>query len=49
MGHENTLDIGIYGTKGSIEWSQEHANYLKISKVNHPRIICIVMKLKKWY
>jgi predicted dehydrogenase len=38
MGHENTLDIGIYGTKGSIEWSQEHANYLKISKVNHPFI-----------
>jgi len=38
MGHENTLDIGIYGTKGSIEWSQEHANYLKVSSLDHPFI-----------
>ncbi|RAO99800.1 oxidoreductase [Petrotoga sp. 9PW.55.5.1] len=36
IGHENSLDFGIYGTKGSIEWSQEKANYLKVSKIDHP-------------
>ncbi|PNR92527.1 Gfo/Idh/MocA family protein [Petrotoga sp. 9PWA.NaAc.5.4] len=36
IGHENNLNFGIYGTKGSIEWSQEQANYLKISTIDHP-------------
>lgn len=36
VGHENNLNFGIYGTKGSIEWSQEHANYLKLSTIDEP-------------
>jgi predicted dehydrogenase len=36
LGHENNLNFGIYGTKGSIEWSQEHANYLRLSTIDEP-------------
>ncbi|SDY15712.1 Predicted dehydrogenase [Acetomicrobium thermoterrenum DSM 13490] len=36
IGHENNLNFGIYGTKGSIEWSRENANFLKVSTIEQP-------------
>ena len=36
IGHDNDLRIRIYGTKGSIEWSQEDPNYLKVSLLGQP-------------
>ncbi len=36
VGHDNDLRIRIYGSKGSIEWSQENPNYLKIGYIGKP-------------
>ena len=36
VGHDNCLRVRIYGTKGSLEWSQENPNYLKISYLDKP-------------
>ena len=36
VGHDNDLMVRIYGTKGSIEWSQENPNYLKIAYLGKP-------------
>ncbi len=36
VGHDNDLRIRIYGTKGSLEWSQEDPNYLKVSYIGKP-------------
>lgn len=36
IGNENGLKIRIYGTKGSIEWEQEHPNFLKLSLKGEP-------------
>ena len=36
VGHDNDLRIRIYGTKGSIEWSQENPNYLKVAYIGKP-------------
>ncbi|NQT80085.1 MAG: Gfo/Idh/MocA family oxidoreductase [Candidatus Aminicenantes bacterium] len=36
VGHDNGLRVRIYGTKGSLEWSQENPNYLKISHLDKP-------------
>src|SRR6056297_1713991 len=36
VGHDNDLKVRIYGTKGSIEWHQEHPNELKVSYLNKP-------------
>ncbi|HEY9212693.1 MAG TPA: Gfo/Idh/MocA family oxidoreductase, partial [Ancylobacter sp.] len=39
-GNENNLAIKIYGTKGGLEWRQEHPNQLHWSPLNEPtRII----------
>lgn len=36
VGHDNGLRVRIYGTEGSLEWSQENPNYLKISYLDKP-------------
>lgn len=36
VGHDNDLRIRIYGTKGSIAWSQENPNYLKAAYIDKP-------------
>lgn len=36
VGHDNDLHIRVYGTKGSLEWSQEDPNYLKVSSLDKP-------------
>jgi len=35
-GEENNLSIRIYGTKGSLEWKQEHPNELKLTLKDQP-------------
>jgi len=39
IGNDNALKIRIYGTKGSIEWSQENPNYLNVAYIGQPKII----------
>lgn len=34
IGHDNDLQIKIFGDKGSIEWRQEEPNQLKLTKLN---------------
>ncbi|MBO8166797.1 MAG: Gfo/Idh/MocA family oxidoreductase [Kosmotoga sp.] len=36
IGNENSLKIRIYGTEGSLEWEQEHPNFLKLSMKGEP-------------
>lgn len=36
VGHDNGFRVRIYGTKASLEWSQEDPNYLKISYIDKP-------------
>jgi predicted dehydrogenase len=36
VGHDNGLRVRIYGTKGSLEWFQEHPNYAKICYLDKP-------------
>ncbi len=36
IGQENNLAIWIYGENGSIEWHQEHPNYLYVEGLNVP-------------
>ncbi|MBT4266683.1 MAG: Gfo/Idh/MocA family oxidoreductase [Deltaproteobacteria bacterium] len=36
VGHDNDFRVRIYGSKASIEWSQEDPNYLKISYLDKP-------------
>ncbi len=36
IGEENNLAIWVHGTEGSIEWHQEHPNYLYVRKENAP-------------
>ncbi|NCD33188.1 MAG: Gfo/Idh/MocA family oxidoreductase [Spartobacteria bacterium] len=36
IGHDNGLRLNVYGTKGSIEWSQEDPNYLKVTCLGTP-------------
>ncbi|MBN8996468.1 MAG: Gfo/Idh/MocA family oxidoreductase [Rhizobiales bacterium] len=39
-GNENNLTLRIYGSKGGLEWSQEHPNHLRFSILGEPpRII----------
>jgi predicted dehydrogenase len=38
-GDENNLNIRVWGTKGSLEWLQEHPNELIFKAVNQPRQI----------
>jgi len=36
IGYDNGLRFRIFGTKGSIQWSQENPNYLTVSKLGEP-------------
>jgi predicted dehydrogenase len=36
VGNDNGLRVRIYGTKGSLEWCQEHPNYAKICFLDKP-------------
>ena len=36
IGEENGLAIWVHGEKGSLEWHQEHPNYLHVYKANAP-------------
>jgi predicted dehydrogenase len=36
VGHDNGLRVRVYGTKGSMEWCQEHPNYAKICSLDKP-------------
>ena len=36
IGEENGLAIWVYGEKGSVEWHQEHPNYLYVSRPESP-------------
>jgi predicted dehydrogenase len=35
-GHDNDLQIRVYGSKGSIVWRQEDPNYLKVTYLDQP-------------
>lgn len=37
IGHDNGLNVGVYGTKGSLIWKQEKPNYLEVSYLNEPK------------
>ena len=37
IGQENNLDIWIHGEDGSLEWHQEHPNYLYVDKLGEPQ------------
>lgn len=37
IGHDNDLKIRVFGTKGSIEWSQENPNYLRVATLDAPQ------------
>jgi predicted dehydrogenase len=37
IGEENDLAIWVYGESASIEWHQEHPNYLYVSRINAPQ------------
>lgn len=39
VGHDNGLRVRIYGTKGSVEWSQENPNYVKVCDLDKPTAI----------
>ena len=36
VGYDNALSVRIFGSKGTIEWVQEQANYLKIVRLGKP-------------
>jgi hypothetical protein len=36
IGEENNLAIWIYGEQRSLEWHQEHPNYLYVKEINSP-------------
>ncbi len=36
IGHDNGFKVRIYGTKGSVEWIQEHPNYARVSFLDRP-------------
>jgi predicted dehydrogenase len=38
VGHDNGLRIRIYGTRGSLEWSQEDPNYCQAAYVGKPTV-----------
>lgn len=39
IGNDNALKIRIFGTKGSLEWSQENPNYLNVAYAGQPKLI----------
>lgn len=36
VGYDNALRVRIFGSKGSIQWSQENPNYLTVSRLGQP-------------
>jgi predicted dehydrogenase len=36
VGYDNALKVRIFGSKGTIQWSQENPNYLVVSKLGEP-------------
>lgn len=38
VGHDNGFRVRIYGTKGSLEWSQEDPNYAKVCDLDKPTV-----------
>jgi predicted dehydrogenase len=36
VGYDNGLRVRVFGTKGTIQWSQENPNYLLVSKLGQP-------------
>jgi predicted dehydrogenase len=36
VGYDNALRVRVFGSKGSIEWSQENPNYLVVSQLGKP-------------
>jgi len=38
VGYDNGLRIRIFGSKGTIQWSQENPNYLVVSKLGQPTV-----------
>jgi predicted dehydrogenase len=38
VGHDNGLRVRIFGTKASLEWSQENPNYAEVGRVGSPNL-----------
>lgn len=38
VGYDNALRVRVFGSAGSIQWSQENPNYLTVSKLGEPTI-----------
>lgn len=38
IGFDNGLRVRVFGTKGTIQWSQENPNYLIVSKLGQPTV-----------
>jgi predicted dehydrogenase len=38
VGYDNALRVRIFGSKGTIQWSQENPNYLTVSKLGQPTV-----------
>jgi predicted dehydrogenase len=36
VGHDNGLRVRVFGSKGSIQWSQENPNYLTVARLGRP-------------
>ena len=36
VGYDNALRVRVFGSKGSLQWSQENPNYLTVSKLGKP-------------
>lgn len=37
IGYDNGLRVRIFGSKGTIQWSQENPNYFEVFKMGHPK------------
>ncbi|HCM27549.1 MAG: oxidoreductase [Treponema sp. GWB1_62_6] len=38
VGYDNALRVRVFGSAGSIQWSQENPNYLTVSKLGEPTV-----------
>ena len=39
VGYDNALRVRIFGSQGSIQWSQESPNYLTVSRLGQPTVV----------
>jgi predicted dehydrogenase len=39
VGYDNALRVRVFGSKGSIQWSQENPNYLTVSRLGQPTVV----------